>query len=322
MNKSSFDTISKLAEKSIPFSFFISYDKKNILVFTLDEMKDSGIHFNICENSSQIESNIKPSINKIEAVSKKQFDISYKLVQKHLKQGNSYLLNLTFKTPIELNCSLLDVYAHSNAKYKAYISGEFTFFSPETFIQISKKGKIQTFPMKGTSLVKDDKDGSKLKQSIKERSEHNTIVDLLRNDLAIVAKNIKLDKFAYLEKIHTGRGEELWQMSSMISAQLNSNWKNKLGDILQKMLPAGSICGAPKEKTLAIIKDAENHNRGFYTGIAGYFDGNSLDSCIMIRFIKEKNNKHYYYSGGGITHLSESEMEYNEYLEKIYLPVI
>ncbi len=88
------------------------------------------------------------------------------------------------------------------------------------------------------------------------------------------------------------------------------------------MLPAGSVCGAPKTSTVKIIKQAEVIPRGYYTGIFGYFDGHSLDSAVMIRFIEERNGRKYFRSGGGITVLSEPQAEYNEVMEKIYLPYV
>jgi len=86
-------------------------------------------------------------------------------------------------------------------------------------------------------------------------------------------------------------------------------------------LPAGSVTGAPKEKTVQTILEAENYNRGFYTGVFGYFDGETTDVAVSIRFIENVNNKLFYKSGGGITALSKPEEEYFEMLKKIYVPV-
>ena len=88
------------------------------------------------------------------------------------------------------------------------------------------------------------------------------------------------------------------------------------------MLPAGSICGAPKEKTVAIIQEVEQEERGYYTGIFGYFDGENLDSAVNIRYLEKKEGQLRYRSGGGITFLSDLESEYNELIEKIYVPVV
>ena len=95
----------------------------------------------------------------------------------------------------------------------------------------------------------------------------------------------------------------------------------QLGDILFSMLPAGSITGAPKKKTMQIIREAEGYERGFYTGITGYFDGDSLDSAVMIRFVEQEADGMYFKSGGGITFKSDARSEYEEMKQKIYVPI-
>lgn len=87
-----------------------------------------------------------------------------------------------------------------------------------------------------------------------------------------------------------------------------------------KLLPAGSISGAPKPKTLDIIKEAELDKRGYYTGIMGIFDGNSFDSAVMIRYVEKKGKQLVFRSGGGITAQSKAHEEYNEMVDKVYFP--
>jgi para-aminobenzoate synthetase component 1 len=89
---------------------------------------------------------------------------------------------------------------------------------------------------------------------------------------------------------------------------------------LFELLPAGSISGAPKEKTVEIIKQTETYKRGYYTGICGIFDGQNLDSGVMIRFIEKQGSQYYFKSGGGITVNSIAEEEYHEMIQKVYLP--
>ena len=110
-------------------------------------------------------------------------------------------------------------------------------------------------------------------------------------------------------------------MSSEISGKLKPEFQNKIGSVMKSLLPAGSILGAPKPKTLEIIQEAENYDRGFYTGVCGWFDGKNLDSCVMIRFIEKECGKLYFKSGGGITHLSNFTDEYQEMKNKIYVPI-
>jgi para-aminobenzoate synthetase component 1 len=87
-------------------------------------------------------------------------------------------------------------------------------------------------------------------------------------------------------------------------------------------LPAGSVSGAPKRKTLEIIQEAEGEKRGYYTGITGYFDGEKLDSAVMIRYIEQVDDQLYYRSGGGVTTQSVCKNEYDEALAKVYVPVV
>ena len=88
------------------------------------------------------------------------------------------------------------------------------------------------------------------------------------------------------------------------------------------MLPAGSICGAPKPKTLEIIDKAERYDRDFYTGIFGWFDGRNFDSAVMIRFAEPAPGGLTFKSGGGITSQSDLEKEYEELIHKVYVPLI
>ena len=155
-------------------------------------------------------------------------------------------------------------------------------------------------------------------QDEKETAEHYTIVDLIRNDLSMVAKNVRVDNFRYIDQI-TAHNRKLLQVSSKISGELPDDYTCHLGEILQKILPAGSVSGAPKKRTLEIIRQAEKYKRGYYTGVFGCFDGKDLNSAVMIRFIENIDGKLFYKSGGGITTLSRYRDEYEELLSKIYL---
>jgi len=174
--------------------------------------------------------------------------------------------------------------------------------------------------MKGTIDARIDHASDKIMQSKKEFSEHNTIVDLIRNDLSMVAKNVRVKKFRYIDRIMTHESE-LLQVSSEIVGKLPDSYSENIGNILFKLLPAGSVSGAPKQKTLEIIKEAEKSDRGYYTGIFGIFDGINLESAVMIRFIENKNGKLIYRSGGGITAMSKLQDEYQELIDKVYVPV-
>jgi len=155
----------------------------------------------------------------------------------------------------------------------------------------------------------------------KETAEHYTIVDLIRNDLSMVSKHVRVERFRYIDVIETNE-KRLLQVSSEICGNLDDDYKSHLGDILFELLPAGSISGAPKKKTVGIISTVEGSERGYYTGVFGIFDGYNLDSGVMIRFIEYKNGKYYYRSGGGITAFSDPVSEYKEMIDKIYVPSV
>ena len=174
--------------------------------------------------------------------------------------------------------------------------------------------------MKGTIESEIENSEKRILEDTKEIAEHNTIVDLIRNDLSLIAENVSVDKFRYLELVKTNQ-KNLWQVSSQISGTLPNSYCENIGNIIFTLLPAGSISGAPKKKTVEIIKEAEKYERGYYTGVFGYFDGVNLDSCVLIRFLENNNGQFVYKSGGGITFMSEAEKEYEELLKKIYVPI-
>jgi len=174
--------------------------------------------------------------------------------------------------------------------------------------------------MKGTIEASIPNAKEQILANEKEMAEHIMIVDLMRNDLGMVGNNVTVEQFRYVEKIKAG-DKELLQISSKIRATLPEDWRDHLGELLLKLLPAGSITGTPKYSTVNIINNIENYKRGFYTGIFGLFDGENLYTAVMIRFIEKENDKLYYKSGGGITLDSDATSEYQELIDKIYLPL-
>jgi len=323
LSGSAFKTLNKLGSDRTPFLFVIDFSGKQQLVLPLDKAVEEGIFYNIKGKSNapqKNESNLPPLKFEKYPVDFSTYLQSYKLVESHLRFGNSYLLNLTFATSIHINRSLSEIFRLSRAPYKLLFKDRFTVFSPECFITINEN-TISSFPMKGTIDASLPDAANQLLNDGKEMAEHNTIVDLIRNDLSIVATNVRVQRFRYLEEIRTNQ-KHLLQASSEISGKLAENWHCRIGDILQKLLPAGSISGAPKKKTIEIIHQAETTERGYYSGIFGIFDGQSLDSGVMIRFIEQQNGELLFRSGGGITVNSIAESEYQEMIDKIYVPFI
>ena len=188
-------------------------------------------------------------------------------------------------------------FINSRALYKVWVKNRFVVFSPEIFVRI-KKGIISSYPMKGTIDATLPDAVQTLMNDGKEAAEHATIVDLIRNDLSIVASHVWVERYRYMDVLQTNRGPIL-QTSSEICGELPEDYKRQLGDILFSMLPAGSITGAPKKKTMQIIREAEGYERGFYTGITGYFDGDNMDSAVMIRFVEQEADGMYFDNDSG-----------------------
>lgn len=124
----------------------------------------------------------------------------------------------------------------------------------------------------------------------------------------------------------------LLQTSSRIEGPLAPGWHGRIGQILSKLLPAGSVTGAPKRRTCQRIAQAEailGQERGFYTGVFGLFDGRSLDSAVMIRFLEDKGpapelpdlRRGLFKSGGGLTVESQAPREWQELCDKVALPL-
>ena len=303
------------------------------------------------------------------------YERSFNIVKSNIMAGNSYLTNLTCRVPVSCNLPLEEIFHRAKGKYKlllrrkrnqaedkahlkeepqnkdylkeeaqnkAHLKEEkieenltpFVCFSPETFVRI-KGGRIYSYPMKGTLDASLPNAEKLLMEDQKEAAEHATIVDLIRNDLSRVAEDVRVDEYRYIDVLHTNKGDIL-QTSSEISGRLPEDYPHHLGEILDAQLPAGSITGAPKDKTMQIIQEAEGYDRGFYTGIMGIYDQGELNSAVMIRFIEEEEvfpsktenrmnyeaiRKLYFKAGGGITSKSDCRKEYEEVIQKIYLPI-
>lgn len=315
------DKINHFASCNESFLFAVDFHGKKGFVLSPEEADKAGILYDIegnCNTPPPVSGNsftfgfFPPEF--------REYQAAFEKVLFHLNNGNTYLLNLTFPAKLKINLSLREIFLRSSARFRLFVPDQFAVFSPESFIEINGN-EILTRPMKGTISANIPEAEKVLMEDKKELFEHNTIVDLLRNDLSMVSTGVNVRKFRYLEKIHTNR-EDLWQMSSEISGTLPGDYLSKLGQTIFKLLPAGSVTGAPKESTVRIIRETENYDRGFYTGIFGYFDGQSLKSAVSIRFIEKAGRDLIFKSGGGITALSDMQSEYDELIAKIYVPVV
>jgi len=316
------EVMNNLGSRRIPFLFIIDFLMRSPIVLPFDEVDNRSIIYDfqgICNFTSKQTSNAQTSLTKF-PIPYDRYAAAFEHVTQNIRDGNSYLLNLTFPTRIHTHLNLHEIFFLSAAKYKLLLENRFVVFSPEPFVHIHDS-VISSFPMKGTIDASIPNAHQIILNDEKERAEHTTIVDLIRNDLSMVAANVHVESFRYVERITTSE-KNLLQVSSKVSGNLPLNYQDHIGTILFTMLPAGSISGAPKKKTVEIILESEEYDRGYYTGVFGYFDGNTLDSGVMIRFIENISGELYYKSGGGITSLSRPEIEYQEMIDKIYVPVV
>jgi para-aminobenzoate synthetase component 1 len=303
-----------------PFLFIIDFDCRMPIILPLDEVDPREVLYDIrgVRNCPPPGPHRAPTDIIKHPVPYRRYLEAFNHVVDAQRAGDSYLCNLTFPTPIDTVLTLEEIFRAAGSPYRLLVRGGFTVFSPEPFVRISG-GVISSCPMKGTIRADEPGAREKLLADEKEFAEHLTIVDLIRNDLGIVARDIRVERFRYVERIETSGGGIL-QTSSEITGRLPRDYRERIGEIVAALLPAGSVTGAPKKRTVEIIREAEGYDRGYYTGIFGCFDGNDLDSAVMIRFIEMTDSGPVYKSGGGITVYSDPESEYQELIDKVYVP--
>ena len=313
------DRMNELGVQGKSFAFVIDFAFEKPLIFDMEN--SPNLLWKTPESSNYYPEKIQfERIDwKVQPVGYEKYGEAFEKIQHYIHKGDSYLLNLTMPTKVETNLSLKEIFYLSNSPYKIWLKNQFVCFSPEIFIRINN-GIISSYPMKGTIDANIEDAEQRLLNDGKEVAEHHTIVDLIRNDLSRVATEVEVNRFMFIDRISTNQGD-LLQMSSQISGKLPENYTQTIGTILEKILPAGSICGAPKPKTFEIIREVEQYDRGYYTGIFGVFDGKNLDSCVLIRYLEQDREQMTFKSGGGITFLSDCRKEYNELIQKVYVPI-
>jgi para-aminobenzoate synthetase component 1 len=313
-------TLNQLGKSGTPFLFIIDFEGISPQVYPLTgipawirySLPGDDHHPNLGTGGPDFHFRCKPLPYPV-------YLTAFKQVMHHLQRGDSYLVNLTFPTPVETDLTLEEIFDYSEAPYRLLVKNRFVVFSPEPFIRI-RRGRISSFPMKGTIDATIPGAEEVILADPKESAEHTTMVDLIRNDLSRVADHVKVMRFRYIDRIRTP-DREILQVSSEISGDLDENYPMHIGTILDALLPAGSVSGAPKMRTLEIISKNETGPRGYYSGVFGTFDGQNLESAVMIRFIEQTDSGMQYRSGGGITHMSDPESEYREMLQKVYLQI-
>lgn len=262
------------------------------------------------------------------SVSMEEYRASILSIKQAIEQGDTYQANYTIRLNSEFqgdDISFFEKLKRAQAShYCAYIdTGEHSILSasPELFFHL-KDGTITTRPMKGTtkrgkSVKEDEERADWLYHSEKNRSENVMIVDLLRNDLGIIAEpgTVDVQKLFEIEHYPT-----VHQMTSTITAKVSDDIQ--FVDIFQALFPCGSITGAPKISTMGIIADLETAPREVYCGAIGFITPNKeavFNVPIRTVVIEQQSGKATYGVGGGITWDSTSKGEYDEVIEKAKL---
>lgn len=252
-------------------------------------------------------------------ISKSSYESKIARIHEYLAAGDTYQVNFTDRFLGSLNAHPLTVYNSLLEKqpvpFAAYVNapqGAILSFSPELFYRTAED-RITVRPMKGTwarglNLELDLVAEEELRSDEKNRSEHVMIVDLLRNDIGKICEmgSVRVERFLDVERYAT-----LLQMTSTVTGQLNRDLTPT--EIFRNLFPSGSITGAPKRRTMEIIRELETGPRGVYTGAIGYF-GPGGTSCfnVAIRTLSIAGEQFSMGVGGGITAGSQAEEEYRE----------
>lgn len=262
------------------------------------------------------------------SVSTEEYQASISEIKDFIENGDTYQSNYTIRLNSEFQGDDIALFQQlkraQNANYCAYINtGEHRILSlsPELFFHLEGE-QITTRPMKGTAkrgrtFAEDEAIADWLYHSEKNRAENVMIVDLLRNDLNIIAEKgtVKVPKLFEIEHYPT-----VHQMTSTITAKVSK--ETKLIDIFKALFPCGSITGAPKISTMKIIEKLEKTPREVYCGAIGYITPNKeaiFNVPIRTLVINQRTGGATYGVGGGITWDSTAEDEYHEILAKASL---
>ena len=251
-----------------------------------------------------------------------EYSRAFAVIKEHIRQGNIYQANFTFKQKFDFSGSPFSLYLQLRrrqpTRYSVLIRcGEqyLLSFSPELFFQI-KSSCIITAPMKGTAKRLPDKEqdialSNWLSRDKKNQAENIMIVDLLRNDLGKISypASVKVNKLFAVEAYPT-----LWQMISVISSRLK---RQRALDVFSALFPCGSVTGAPKIRAMDIIAELEKEPRNIYTGSIGYFYRNEAKFNVAIRTILlNSKGKAEMGIGSGLVYDSTCRKEYKECLLK------
>ncbi len=256
-------------------------------------------------------------------VSREHYDQALQTIRARLRAGDSYQVNYTFpllgRFDGDFEAFFRQLRQAQPGSYAAFIDmAEWAVasVSPELFFKTGG-GRIKTCPMKGTAprglFPEEDLERAReLAASEKEQAENVMIVDMMRNDLSRFCRagSVTTSRLFNIEQYPT-----VWQMTSEVEAETDAPFS----DIIRHLFPCASITGAPKVRTMEIIRDLEPHPRGLYTGAIGYM-GPRGEGCFNVAIrtvlLNKKSREARYGVGGGIVWDSRAENEYRESLLK------
>ena len=239
--------------------------------------------------------------------------------KKHIHDGDIFQVVLSNPLTAPAEGSLFDTYrvlrCTNPSPYMVFMTSEnieVAAASPETLVRL-ENGKLFTYPLAGTrprgTTEKADLEAKRdLLSDEKELAEHNMLVDLGRNDIGRVAKLGSVHVERYLDVL---RFSHVMHIGSTVCGDIADECDAM--DVIDSVLPAGTLSGAPKIRACQIIQEQEGVKRGIYGGAIGYLDftGN-LDTCIGIRLAYKKDGKVCVQSGAGIVADSVPAHEFAE----------
>ncbi|MGV1098418.1 aminodeoxychorismate synthase component I [Thiovibrio sp. JS02] len=244
-------------------------------------------------------------------------------LKRYIESGDTYQVNYTFKLLFDLAGSPEALYTalrrNQSVSFGAYLRrGEqrMMSFSPELFFK-KKDGRCTVRPMKGTvkrgRYPKEDHELARfLKHDSKNRSENVMIVDLLRNDLGRICRSGSV-RTTSLFDVETY--ETLHQMTSSIEGMLPA--ETPLSALFRALFPCGSVTGAPKIRTMEIIRELEKESRGVYTGAIGFIAPSGQATFnVPIRTLRLAGKKGEMGIGSGVVYDSDPHQEWQECLLK------
>ena len=307
---------------------FLSYDAAPALDSSLVAQSNQAFpclwfglyrHCNVLQSMPDIKGDSYSLADWQHMLSREQYQTAFDKIKQHIRDGDSYQINFTHKMISKFQGDpwtlFVDLHRGQQSSYSAYFDiGRYKILSvsPELFIRLDKK-QLVSKPMKGTvargiSAERDAINIEWLQNSEKNRAENLMIVDMLRNDMGKIADigSVSVASLFDIESYPT-----VHQMTSSITANTSKN----IFEVMQAMFPCASVTGAPKAKTMEIIKQLENGPRGVYTGSIGFIkpDGSSqFNVAIRTVLVDVQTGTAEYGVGGGIVWDSNAGSEYAE----------